>query len=200
MLQCIYVAIGIGMDTQQDWKVSQNILFCGRSESIPTDCQHFLQLGPVNFLGVNIDHKSSFRFETVLQQMTVPPQNIKFVCYDGIRNGTATDTGSSTTSIQTPFETISDPANLYSLGQSIFPTLTEWESTEYSTVLWFKSLTVLLEELPLEVVFRFILLVTTRVHQLDGIGIYTVNSAITDTETLLTIKSLFDTVYGADIQ
>ncbi|MCL9813153.1 DUF7504 family protein [Natranaeroarchaeum aerophilus] len=96
--------------------------------------------------------------------------------------------------VHTAVEELSDPADLSTTGIAISSFLDD----EGGTVVCFHSLTALLEAVETEQLFRFLHVLTSRVHAADAIGQFYLDPARTDDRTIYKLRSGFDTVVETD--
>lgn len=91
-------------------------------------------------------------------------------------------------------QTVSTPADLTGLGIAVTTYLEEWAGTDRRSVLYFDSVTILLQYVELQSAFRFLHTLITRMQENDATGIFPFNAAAHDDQTVATLQSLFDTI------
>lgn len=89
-------------------------------------------------------------------------------------------------------EAVSNPADLTNLGITVDRYLSEWRGDGRRTVLWFRSLTDLLEYTDLKTAYRFVNALRSRVASTDGTAYFFLDPSAHDAKTVATLRTLFD--------
>lgn len=92
--------------------------------------------------------------------------------------------------------TIIDDDDISRLGTTINLYLNQWADNEKRIRIFFNSLTKLLQTVSLQQLFRFLHLLTYRIHQTGSIGQFYLNPKNFDKEIIRTVEPLFDIVAG----
>lgn len=93
---------------------------------------------------------------------------------------------------------ISNPADLTTLGIRITEYLQEWEDTDEQVVVCFHSLTTLLQYAELKRVFRFLHVLTSQLRKSDALAHFHIDESAHERQELATISTLFDSVVRLD--
>ncbi len=94
---------------------------------------------------------------------------------------------------------IDNPSDLTGIGIELSELLSGAATAEDTvTVVWFDSITSLLQYADLQRAFRFLHVVTGRVKTVGGTGFYRLDPDAHDSQTIATMKGLFDAVISRD--
>lgn len=95
-------------------------------------------------------------------------------------------------------ETVNDPADLTGMGIALSRALETWASTANQTVLCFHTLTMLLQYVDTERVYRFLHVITSQLAEEDALAHVHLDPNAHDPRTLATLSTLFDAVIRQD--
>ena len=95
-------------------------------------------------------------------------------------------------------ETVSDPADLTGMGIALNRALETWSPTANQTVLCFHTLTMLLQYVDTERVYRFLHVITSQLAEADALAHVHLDPHAHDPRTLSTLSTLFDAVIRLD--
>lgn len=96
---------------------------------------------------------------------------------------------------QATHRSVEDPGDLTGLSIELNTVLDSWAAAaDAHRVLWFDSVTDLLEQTDLATAFRFLHLTTRRLVDVDATGYYHLTADAYDEQTVATLSPLFDTV------
>lgn len=87
---------------------------------------------------------------------------------------------------------ISDPTDLTGLGIQISEYLEQWAGTDRQTIVYFDSVTVLLQFAELDRVYRFLHVLAGRIKSVEGHAYYRLDPNAHDVQTLSTVQNLLD--------
>lgn len=110
------------------------------------------------------------------------------------RSAAATPADTSPTSSPQFITAIGDPTDLTSLGIQISQYLKKWAGTDNQILVYFDSLTSLLQFAELNRVYRFLHVLCGRVKSVDGHAYYRLDPDAHDSQTVATIQNLMDDV------
>jgi len=94
-------------------------------------------------------------------------------------------------------EIVGDPADLPRLGITLSEFVARWEE-DIPIVLAFDSITAFLQYADLQSVYRFLQTLNGRLDSANGTGLYFIDPAAHDDQTMATIRPLFDDVKRLD--
>ena len=122
------------------------------------------------------------------------PANFGFIHVGDIARSTAVASSTDAQLGSPPLfvSAISDPADLTGLGIQISKYLEQWAGTDTQTVVYFDSLTILLQFAELNRVYRFLHVLAGRIKSVDGHAYYRLDPDSHDSRTISTIQSLLD--------
>ena len=121
------------------------------------------------------------------------PRNLGVISTEDQLQSTRTETVKSEAGHSVTVQTVSDPVDLPKLGMSISNVLNEWSDDE-EVLVCFRSLTVLLQYVELQCVYRFVHVLTDRLASLDAQIHLHMDGEIHDEQTYATLRPLFDAV------
>lgn len=87
---------------------------------------------------------------------------------------------------------VPNPADLTGIGISISEYLHEWADDDRRTIVYVDSLTTLLQYVDTEAAYRLLHMLAYRVADIDGIGIYRLDSSAHDEQVVEALKGLCD--------
>ena len=87
---------------------------------------------------------------------------------------------------------VSDPTDLTGLGICVSEYLEAWAGNGNRTVIWFDSLTTLLQFVDLDRAYRFLHVLSGRVKSVDGRGYYLIDPSAHDDRTIAIFQELAD--------
>lgn len=90
--------------------------------------------------------------------------------------------------------TVSSPSDLTGLGIHIGNFVAEHTDRDPHVVVLFDSLTVLLQYAPVNTVYRFLNVITTRLHAAGVTAVFHLDPATQDERTVASVNAVFDTV------
>lgn len=87
---------------------------------------------------------------------------------------------------------VSDPTDLTGLGIRVSEYLEAWAGNGHRTVIWFDSLTALLQFVELDRAYRFLHVLGGRIKSVDGRGYYLLDPSAHDDRTIAVLQALAD--------
>lgn len=90
------------------------------------------------------------------------------------------------------------PDDLTGLGIAVNESLTNVASGDRDAVVTFESVTALLQYVDTQRTFRFLHVLTSRIRAVDALGVFFIDPAAHDEQTVRTIDALFDAVVERD--
>lgn len=121
------------------------------------------------------------------------PEDIGFIHVGEIaRSAAAPSTGMPTNSSPGFVSAVSDPTDLTGLGIQISQYLEKWAESDNQIIVYFDSLTILLNFAELNRIYRFLHVLTGRIKSVDGRAYYRLDPDAHDKQTLSTIQNLLD--------
>lgn len=87
---------------------------------------------------------------------------------------------------------VSDPSDLTGLGIRVSEYLERWAGNGNRTVIWFDSVTALLQFVDLDRAYRFLHVLSGRVKSVDGRGYYLLDPSAHDDRTVAILQELAD--------
>lgn len=148
-----------------------------------------------NILVVTLSESPEAWLERWHDHLPRPPANIGFVTLNEYsRSAIADASGRPRPGDEISTQTVATPADLTGLGMATTSYLTDWEDTDRPTVVYFDSVTILLQYVELEPGFRFLHTLTSQLKDADATGIFPFTTAAHDDRTVKTLQSLFDTI------
>lgn len=87
---------------------------------------------------------------------------------------------------------VSDPTDLTGLGIRVSEYLEAWAGNGRRTVVWFDSVTTLLQFVDLDRAYRFLHVLSGRVKSVDGRGYYLLDPSAHDDRTIAVLQELAD--------
>lgn len=124
------------------------------------------------------------------------PANMKILSVGDTTRSAATQSVSNTAHTAKPglVETIANPGDLTGLGIKVSEQLELWKDTGNRSAICFHSLTPLLQYVDLQTAFKFLHVFTGRIANIDGVAHFHIDPDAHDTQTINTLKSLFDAI------
>ncbi|SFR33676.1 DUF7504 family protein [Halogeometricum limi] len=95
-------------------------------------------------------------------------------------------------------ETVSSPADLTGIGMQATKQLTAFGETDDAVAVSLDSLTLMLQYVSLETLYRFLHVLTGRIDALDATGLFLLDPTTQDPATVHTLKTLFHGVLAYD--
>lgn len=96
-------------------------------------------------------------------------------------------------SVPADVEIVADPSDLPRLGITLSEFVAKWDDA-VPIVLAFDSITAFLQYADLQSVYRFVQTLKGRLDSANGLGLYFMNPAAHDDQTMATVRPLFDVV------
>lgn len=93
---------------------------------------------------------------------------------------------------------IEHPSDLTGLGIALSQQLEKWGQSDRETVLCFDSITVMLQYVDLQTVFRFLHVAINRLRAVDGVGHFHMDPSAHDEQTISRLAQLFDAIVEVD--
>ena len=121
------------------------------------------------------------------------PADFGFIHVGEIARSVAAPTASAPSESSPHFVTaIADPTDLTSLGIQISEYLEQWAGTDRQIIVYFDSLTVLLQFADLNRVYRFLHVLTGRIKSVGGRAYYRLDPDAHDSQTKSKVQTLLD--------
>lgn len=143
------------------------------------------------------------RLERYATQVGEPPANMLIVRVGGRTRSTRADPGPAPDfDVENGglplIETIADPADLTGMGIALNRALEAWNPTANQTIVCLHTLTMLLQYVDTERVYRFLHVVTSQLAEDGALAHVHVDPRAHDQRTLQTLSTLFDVVIRPD--
>ncbi|ELY50966.1 DUF7504 family protein [Natronolimnohabitans innermongolicus] len=161
-----------------------------------TDLQFPYPPSHENVLSVTTDRTASAVVNEWRHRDHEPPVNRKLISLADFTR--SADTQSVTLPGSVEADLLSDPVDLSTLHNRIVQSLDAWQSNSYVTVLCFRSVETLLEEVGLDDVYSFLYSLTSRVADADALAHYHLDPLACDDEAITVLAPLFDAVVSDD--
>lgn len=194
-----------GMSLRARLGDASTVLLCGSHASSRDHalCNRLLSLrdpGVQNVICFDFSQSVEERLGRYVDQVGDPPANMLLVRVGG-RSGASTATRDGTPAFDpgdlgiTPVvETVSDPADLTGMGIALNRALEAWSPTANQTIVCFHTLTMLLQYVDTERVYRFLHVLTSQFTEEDAVAHVHVDPHAHEPRTLSTLSTLFDAV------
>jgi len=122
------------------------------------------------------------------------PASFGFIHMGGMTRSAATTSEGSANSPLELINTIENPADLTELGIQISRYLENWAENGHDIILYFDSLTSLLQFVDLNQAYRFLHVLSGRVKSADGHAFYRLDPDAHESQTIATLQNLMDNV------
>lgn len=122
------------------------------------------------------------------------PADLGFIHVGEITRSTVAPTSETTQSQSRSLDAVRDPADLTELGIHVSKHLERWADTDNTSIVYLDSITVLLQFVELNDVYRFLHVLNGRIKSVDGHAVYRLDPAAHDSQTIATLQSLVDDV------
>ncbi|MFC4550437.1 MULTISPECIES: DUF7504 family protein [Halorussus] len=122
------------------------------------------------------------------------PADLGFIHVGEITRSAATTSKSTTTTSLGFLDAVGNPADLTGLCIQISKYLERWAETDRNIVVYFNSLTSLLQFVDLNKAYRFLHVLIGRVKSVDGHAYYRIDSDAHESQTVAILQSLMDDV------
>lgn len=151
------------------------------------------RLDEFNLAFVAHDNTADSVIESWLQHAGAFPERFDVIDVGGMMRSTASQSDSMTIRPGVTVHTES-PEDLTGLGM----TLSDQLMDDTQTIVCFDSLTMLLQYVELETAYQFLHVLTGRIHAVGGTGFFHMDPKAHDTQTVDSMKSVFDDVVELD--
>ncbi|KZN25071.1 hypothetical protein A4G99_00590 [Haladaptatus sp. R4] len=126
------------------------------------------------------------------------PANLRFLSVGETVRSVATSASMGETPTDAVIDTLSNPGDLTGLGIKISEVLQQWHGDGNKTVACFHSLTALLQYSDVQTVYKFLHVLTGRFTTADVTAHFHLDPDAHDSQTVNTLKTLFDAVAEFD--
>jgi hypothetical protein len=126
------------------------------------------------------------------------PANLRFISVGETVRSVATSAPMQETPTDAVIDTLSNPGDLTGLGIKISEVLQQWHGNGNRTVACFHSLTALLQYSDVQTVYKFLHVLTGRFTTADVTAHFHLDPDAHDSQTINTLKTLFDAVAEFD--
>ncbi len=126
------------------------------------------------------------------------PANLRFVSVGETVRSVATSPPMQETATDAVIDTLSNPGDLTGLGIKISEVLQQWHGNGNETVACFHSLTALLQYSDVQTVYKFLHVLTGRFTTANVTAHFHLDPDAHDSQTINTLKTLFDAVAEFD--
>ncbi|MFH5800227.1 hypothetical protein [Haladaptatus sp. CMAA 1911] len=126
------------------------------------------------------------------------PANLRFISVGETLRSVATSAPMQETPTDAVMDTLSNPGDLTGLGIKISEVLQQWHGNGNRTVACFHSLTALLQYSDVQTVYKFLHVLTGRFTTADVTAHFHLDPDAHDSQTVNTLKTLFDAVAEFD--
>lgn len=126
------------------------------------------------------------------------PANLRFISVGETVRSVATSAPMQETPTDAVIDTLSNPGDLTGLGIKISEVLQQWYGNGNETVACFHSLTALLQYADVQTIYKFLHVLTGRFATADVTAHFHLDPDAHDSQTVNTLKTLFDAVAEFD--
>lgn len=121
------------------------------------------------------------------------PADLGFIHVGETTRSTATTSGAPTASSSFGFvDAVRNPSDLTGLGIQISNYLERWADSNHTIIVYFDSLTSLLQFADLDKGYRFLHVLSGRIKSVDGHAFYRIDPNAHQSQTVATLQSLMD--------
>lgn len=183
---------------------ASTVLLCGSHASSRDHaiCNRLLSLrdpGIQNVVCFDFSQSVEERLGRYVDLVGDPPANLLLVRVGGrsptpTRNRDGPSFDPDDLGITPVVETVSDPADLTGMGIALNRALEAWSPTANQTIVCFHTLTMLLQYVDTERVYRFLHVLTSQLAEADALAHVHVDPHAHEPRTLSTLSTLFDVV------
>lgn len=123
-----------------------------------------------------------------------PPAKMKLITMDESQ-GTATNGGVTVEEYKTHVDTsVEHPSDLTGLGIALSQQLERWGQSDQEIALCFDSITVMLQYVDIQTVFRFLHVAINRLRAVDAVGHFHMDPGAHDKQVISRLAQLFDAI------
>lgn len=138
------------------------------------------------------------RLDTWQTRLDELPAELQFISVGDQMRSAAEQAGTETRPGLPSIETVSSPADLTGIGIAVTKALEQWQGNGNQTVICFHTLTTLLQYADIEITYRFLHVLTSRMESTGAVAHYHLDPTAHDRQTINTLLSLYDAVVEAD--